>query len=236
MDILTKLEEADIDGYDWDWTAKYLDDFVDDLKKAYITSYLAEFPDSPVGRASPIPLNALQREAAEWALVHGASQIVGIADVTKVAVRKSVSTSVLAGQPIRTIIKSLQEDFMFSRQRATSVARTETALALGQGQKGAAKAQGKDQKRWVSSGDIDDACLLNEQAGWIAIGDVFPSGDDTVPQHPNCRCVVQYRASEKNVVSASADFRCSGCNRLLARNARKGVRIHCRHCKAERIA
>ena len=235
MNILTKLEEADIDGYDWNWTAKYLDDFVADLTKAYITSYLAEFPDSPVGRASPTPLNTVQREAAEWALLRGSEQILNITEFTKVAVRKSVSSSILGGQPLRTIIKGIKDLPAFDRKRATVVARTETAYALGQGQKGAARAQGKDEKRWLTVGGIDDACLMNEQAGWIGIGDNFPSGDDTVPQHPNCRCVVQYRSSEKSIV-ASVDFRCSGCKRLLARNDSKGVRIHCRHCKEERIA
>ena len=152
--------------------------------------------------------------------------------------RKSVSSSILDGQPLRTIIKSIHDDFIFSRKRATLVARTETAKALGGGKKKAAEDQGNDEKRWITAGDADVSleCRGNSGMGWIPIGVRFSGGVDTIPQHPNCRCVVQYRASEKNAVSASADFRCLGCRRLLARNASKGVRIHCRHCKAERIA
>ena len=209
-----------------------------DLTKAYITSYLAEFPDSPVGRASPTPLNAVQREAAEWALQRGSEQIVAIAEFTKVAVRKSVSSSILGGQPLRTIIKGIKDLPAFDRKRATVVARTETAFALGQGQKGAAKAQGKDEKRWITAGDslVSLECRSNSGMGWIPIADTFSGGVGTIPQHPNCRCVVQYRESREVLASASADFRCSGCKRLLARSASKGVRIHCRHCKTERIA
>ena len=239
MDVLTKLEEADIDGYDWNWTAKYLDEFVEDLTKAYMASYLAEFPDSPAARASPVPLNAVQRQAAEWALLHGGEEIVGIAMETKLTVRKVVRSGILSGHPVGRIANLVNGDFIFSAIRAARIARTETARALGQGQKGAAKDQGKDEKRWITAGDglVSLECRMNRLDGWIPIADVFNSGVDTIPQHPNCRCVVQFRASEKSVVaSPSADFRCSGCNRLLARSASKGVRIHCRHCKAERIA
>ena len=239
MNILTKLEEADIDGYEWNWTAKYLDDFVEDLTKAFMVSYFAEFPDSPIGRASPTPLNAVQREAAEWALKHGSESIIGIEAITKESVRKSVSSSILDGQPLRTIIKGIKDLPDFDRQRAKLVARTETAKALGQGKMTASRDQGNDEKRWITAGDtlVSLECRGNSGMGWIPIGDQFSGGVDTVPQHPNCRCVVQYRTKQKSVVaSASADFRCSGCKRLLARNASKGVRIHCRHCKAERIA
>lgn len=239
MDILTKLEEADVDGYEWNWTEKYLDDFVADLTKAFMTAYFAEFPDSPIRRASPVPLNAVQIEAAEWALLHGSESIVGIEAITKEAVRTSVSSSILDGQPLRTIIKGIKDLPDFDRKRAKLVARTENAKALGQGKMIASRDQGNDEKRWITAGDADVSleCQGNWGMGWIPIGNKFSGGVDTIPQHPNCRCVVQYRTKEKSVVAnAGADFRCPGCRRLLARNASGGVRIHCRHCKAERIA
>jgi uncharacterized protein with gpF-like domain len=238
MDISTKIEADDIDGYDWNWTDKYLEDFVADLVEAYMASYVAEFPDAPIERASPIPVDAVQREAAEWAMVHGADQIEKITQETKHRVRSLVKSGILSGHPVGRIANVIQGDFVFSALRATGIARTETAIALGQGVKGAAKAQGRNEKSWITQGDslVSDDCLSNEGAGWIAIADPFPSGASTIPNHPNCRCNVRYRTKELHQDSVREDFRCPGCNRLLARNATKGIRIHCRHCKAERVA
>ena len=163
--------------------------------------------------------------------------IVGVEEVTRQRVRDIVSANVLEGASVQNTTKQIRDDFIFSKQRARVVARTETAFALGQGQRGAAIAQGRTEKRWTTSGDIDDVCLENEAAGWLAIADPFPSGHDTVPAHPNCRCVVRYRTKEiHDEETRIADFRCVGCNRLLGRQVVAGTRIMCRHCKAERTA
>ena len=238
MEIRTKMELDDIDGYDWNWTEKYLDEFVEDLTKAYMASYDAEFPAAPLERASPILLDAVQREAAEWAMERGAEQIVNIQLQTKLLVRRSVSTALLEGQSLTRIVGMIKDAPAFDRARAKVVARTETAYALGVGQLKAAEVQGRDEKRWRTAGDalVSDECMGNERAGWISIADTFPSGVSAIPQHPNCRCVVRYRTKRLHEESARRDFRCSGCNRLLARNAAKGIRILCRHCKAERVA
>ena len=238
MDILTKIEADDIDGYDWNWTEKYLDEFVEDLTKAYMAAYDAEFPAAPLERASPILLDAVQREAAEWALLRGSKLIVDIADQTRLLVRRSVSTALLEGQPLMRIVGMIKDAPAFDRARAKVVARTETAYALGVGQLKAAEVQGRDEKRWRTAGDalVSDECMGNEGAGWISIADNFPSGVSSIPQHPNCRCVVRYRTKRLYEESARRDFRCTGCNRLLARNAAEGIRIPCPHCKAERVA
>ena len=240
MDIHTKMELDDIDGYDWNWTEKYLDEFVEDLTKAYMAAYDAEFPAAPLERASPILLDAVQREAAEWALLRGSKLIVDIADQTRLLVRHSVSTALLEGQPLMRIVGIIKDAPAFDRARAKVVARTETAYALGVGQLKAAEVQGRDEKHWVLAGiteDLNDRCPEYEGKGWISIDTPFNSdGLMTVPAHPNCRCVVRYRTKRLHEESARGDFRCPGCNRLLARNAAGGIRIHCRHCKAERVA
>ena len=252
MDIRTKMELDDIDGYDWNWSEKYLKELVEELTKAYMASYDAQFPPVPLEPVSPVLLNAVQREAAEWAMERGAEQIVNIQLQTKLLVRQSVSTALLEGQPLTKIVSLIKDAPAFDRARAKVVARTETAYALGVGQLKAAEVQGRDEKRWITQGDalVSDECMMNERESrkWIPITDSFASGVSTVPQHPNCRCNVGYRTKELHdpdlgtvIVGAveddmRGDFRCSGCNRLLARNAAKGIRIHCRHCKAERIA
>jgi hypothetical protein len=229
--IRTKIEVGDIDGYSWDWSGKYLDDFTEELIRAYRVAYIAEFPDTP-----PIELNV---KAAAWAKDYGARQIVGIESVTREAVRDIVSRGLATGERMSIIARDIQDDYIFSQRRAITVARTETAKALGEGQLGAAEAQGRDEKHWVTSGDIerdDEWCRRNEQQGWISITDGFDGGVNTVPQHPNCRCVVRYRTKALHVVGMLRDFRCSGCSRLLGRDVHSGTRIHCRHCKEERTA
>jgi hypothetical protein len=229
------VEESDIDGYDWDWSAKYLDEVIEELTEAYAKSFIVSLePDVEVKQT--ISGDNVQRIAAEWARARGAEQIVFIAEETKIKVRNLVRAGILSGHPIGRIANAINGDFIFSALRAARIARTETATALGQGAKGAAIFQGRNEKRWVTSGDslVSVECNMNEGAGWIATADSFPSGVDTVPQHPNCRCNVRYRTKELHDVIAS--FRCDGCNRLLGKEVHYGTRIVCRHCKSERIA
>ena len=245
MDLITKLEASHVDGYEWNWIAKYEDEIIEELTAAYSSAFVSEFPG--------IPFESVQQRASLWAKTKAADLISGVEEVTRQRVRDIVSANVLEGASIQNTTKQIRDDFIFSKQRARVVARTETAFALGQGQKGAAMAQDRDEKRWTTSGDIDDICLENEAAGWLAIADPFPSGHDTVPAHPNCRCVVRYRTKalsedEATVVSPLSseliqqsisrieDFRCVGCNRLLGRQVVADTRIMCRHCKAERTA
>ena len=245
--IVTKLDVADIDGYDWNWEAKYLDEFVEELTKAYAASFVAEFPAGPMG--------IVQREAEEWARTRGAEQIVNITNTTRDRVREVVGNALRDGQSVGSIVKEIKVLDALSPEKARVIARTETATALGRGAKGAAIAQERDEKRWVTQGDdgVSDHCLDNEGQGWIAIGDNFQSGVDTIPQHPNCRCNVRYRTSELGAdveipfpdipsryraysTAILKDFRCLGCRRLLGRDVHPGTRIHCRHCKEERVA
>jgi SPP1 gp7 family putative phage head morphogenesis protein len=72
---------------------------------------------------------------------------------------------------------------------ATMTARTEGTRAAAAGTKAALKAAGMETWRWMAEGQACDDCADNddEVAG---IDDSFPSGDDSPPVHPNCRCVV----------------------------------------------
>ena len=129
--------------------------------------------------------------------------------------------------------KTIRDDFAFSKARSSTIARTETAKALGQGAKGAAIEQGRDEKHWVTQGDPDvsDACFANADAGWLSIGDVFPSGADTVPEHPNCRCNVRYRTRpEGDPVRTVSEVRCPQCKKLVGRDLVGVVELVCDRC------
>ena len=229
------MEASDVDGYDWDWVEKYKDEVVKELTEAFMASFMVSL-DPDVEVKQTIARDNVQRIAAEWALLEAEEQLLSMSSLTRQGVMEIVSESVRDGRAIRQTTNLIRDDFLFSAKRARVIARTETARALGQGQKGAAVAQGRDEKRWTTSCDdlVADECMANEDAGWLPTADAFPSGVDTVPQHPNCRCVVRYRT--KAIQEIIASFRCTSCNKLLGKDVHIGTRIVCRGCKLERIA
>jgi len=74
------------------------------------------------------------------------------------------------------------------QSRASLIARTETANALGKAFMDRGKEMGIEGKSWITAGDdnVSDGCLENEGAGVIPFNDVFPSGDETPPRFPGC--------------------------------------------------
>ena len=55
-------------------------------------------------------------------------------------------------------------------------------------------------KRSLEGASVSGPCEIceeNQAEGWIDSEDVYPSGDDGPPFHPNCVCVEEYR--EKRV-------------------------------------
>lgn len=75
-----------------------------------------------------------------------------------------------------------------SSSRADTIVNTEVANAAMQAELAAYEDQGVEMYTWELSEDIGDECGDNAEAGAIALGEEFPSGDDAPPAHPNCRC------------------------------------------------
>ena len=70
-------------------------------------------------------------------------------------------------------------------------------------------------------------CSANGGAGWIPVTDPFPSGQDTIPVHPNCRCSVIYRQAEAEQVTSLAlgtvlTVNCPDCGRRMPVNNLEG--------------
>jgi len=205
-----------------------------------------------VAETPTIPLPQAQREASLFA-EDEAIQLLrtdGPKNLSRLAqkrVNDLVSETVKRGESLRTLTKQLQTDFAFSPERARTIARTETATALGQGQKTAARSQGRDQKRWISQGDdgVSTGCEMNAAQGWISIDETFDSGVDSIPEHPNCRCTVIYRHTPltdmtdeefEEAIGGRAfipEVRCPQCNRKSGENVAAGTRMRCRRCKNE---
>jgi Phage Mu protein F like protein len=80
---------------------------------------------------------------------------------------------------------------VFSRARAERIGNFEATNAYHRATLEAFKQSGKvDAVRWVTMSDdlVEEICEDNEDAGPIAVGDTFPSGDDAPPAHLDCRC------------------------------------------------
>ena len=183
---VTKVEISDLGGFDWDWWTLYGDEVVDELSRAFSTILGAQLPD--------MPAEEVQRLAGEYANARGARLLrldgdLNLMQETRRVVNQVVATSIEAGQSLAQLQIDLRENFAFSPARAARVARTETATALGQGSKRAALVQGRDEKAWITQGDLlvsQVVCAPNEAQGWIKVTDPFQSGHDTIPGHVNC--------------------------------------------------
>jgi hypothetical protein len=229
-DAIRKVQAADFDAFDWDWNGRYYQMVVRELAETFSLALISEFPE-----ARP---EAVQFRASKFAEAHAGDMLRldapgNLVELTRARTREIVSAAIEEGQSVQTVAKTLREDFAFSKSRSNMIARTETAKALGEGAMGAAKEQNRNEKRWITSGDLDEPeqCLLNEKAGWISIGDTFPGGTDTVPQHPNCRCNVNYRTHyEEETLRTISEVRCPKCNRLIARNFSGLVELACDRC------
>ena len=78
---------------------------------------------------------------------------------------------------------------VFGAARCDMIARTETAFADMNGNMATYEASGLvEASEWIVGSDDCDECQANADAGPVALGDAFPSGDDMPPAHPNCRC------------------------------------------------
>jgi HK97 family phage portal protein len=218
------------DNLDWDWWGRYEQEVTDELIKAF---------NAAASASGAGTLVTLQEAAAEFARARAAEllRLDGDANVvrfTRERVRKLVADNVAGDGNLSALVKSLREDVAFSKTRATTVARTETAISLGQGKRAVALEDGSNEKHWVTQGDenVDEICQENEARGWISANDAFPSGHDTIPAHPDCNCTVVYRTADQG-----RSLSCPGCGKRTPVNfVPKGQRVlvYCKKCNTER--
>ena len=185
---LRVLSPQHVDTYDWAWEARYGERAIEELAEVFrLSAAAAAFIE--------VPLLTANIAANTYAAERAGELIGGITDGTRRNIRRAVTETIEQGRPLRELKNQIREMYDFSESRAESIARTETATAQGQGTRAAALSQGRNEKRWVTAGDnrVDPHCSENASVGWIDAQGVFPTGKDTIPDHPRCRCVVQYR-------------------------------------------
>jgi hypothetical protein len=150
--------------------------------------------------ANPRAIGFLERHAAEL--------VTNIDETTRSMIAKIVRKGVEEGYSYNKVAEQISSRFTQFRvgkpqlhieSRAHLVAVTENRMAYEAGNMEAGqfmKRQGLSmEKYWMNSGDdrVSDGCLENSAAGWIDIDEAFPSGDDTSPRFPGCRCDILYR-------------------------------------------
>ena len=169
-----------IDAHNWDWLARFGEAVQAELRSVFMGSLVLA--------GTKIPQQTMWQMASDYAEAHGGRLITGVRDATRQRVGTIVRDAIAEGKSGGQIERAVRQDFIFSRERARMVARTETAIALGQGHKQAAAAEGRSEKHWVTRGQdvAESICLTNEAANWIQASAVFPSGHDVIPAHPNC--------------------------------------------------
>ncbi len=141
----------------------------------------------------------------------GAKMVSAVNDETERILKHIVTRGVEAGDSYDRVAKTIKgrfKEFAIGKpqhhiqSRAHLGAVTESANAYGQGNYYYAREIEREgihlEKKWDTSKDdlVSDGCQENEDAGWIPIGDQFPSGDDCEPRFPGCRCAVINRVSE----------------------------------------
>ena len=79
--------------------------------------------------------------------------------------------------------------------RAATIVRTESAKTYAQAEHITAVKNGASHKKWQTCDDdrVSDECMANEDEGTIGVEESFVSGASIPPQHPNCRCVIEYQ-------------------------------------------
>lgn len=137
----------------------------------------------------------VNERAAAWAEARAAELVSDIDESTRNMINVAVSEGIANGQTVDEIASNIEDLTGFSSERADLIANTEVATANSQGalegfKEVADTTDLNPQKVWLLGENACDDCVENADEGPIDLDDVFPSGDDAPPAHPNCRCAL----------------------------------------------
>lgn len=149
----------------------------------------------------PASLSLRNPRAVAFLRRAGADKVTGIEATTRDGMRRVLTNAIDNGWSYNRTATEIRATFSgFSRARATRIAVTEAAEAYEWGRRSVV-ADITDrrgfafEKQWLTAGDnrVDTICADNEAVAWIPAPQNFPSGHDTPPAHPDCRCVTLYQ-------------------------------------------
>ncbi len=146
--------------------------------------------------------------AVDYLRRNAAAKVTAINDTTRKAIAKIVTKGTEEGTSYTKMAREIRSKFhefsvpkpqLHIKDRAELVSVTETANAYGEGNMVFAQdLQSKGltmEKSWLTVGDdrVSEGCQENQDAGWIGVDDMFPSGDEHEPRFPGCRCSTLYQ-------------------------------------------
>lgn len=182
------LDSADevVGKLDWDWWSKFGDDVVAELTSAFEIAMVEQGGPEMRTTAHARALTYAQQRAAE--LIKDPASGLNISQSSQEQLRRIIAGGLENGDGLDTIARQIRDAGPFSAARARNIARTETATAIGAGERSAALDSGEEEKSWLTSGGdrVCDICETNDADGWIGINDAFSDGSDTIPAHPGC--------------------------------------------------
>lgn len=142
--------------------------------------------------------NVSPDDAVRWLAAHAGEAVTQIDETTRHGLALIIRDGTEAGLSIGQMATMIAENFDdMTRDRALVIAQYETASAYAEGQRLSTQALVDAgipmRKAWLTAGDerVDPDCVSNEGAGWIAWQEGFPTGHDSPPAHPRCRCDIQ---------------------------------------------
>lgn len=194
----SRIDKA-LDGIDWDWGAlgTVTEPIIARLAVAAAIEAAGE-----LGLFDKATLNRVTARATAWAheraaetvgmkwidgeLVPNPNAKWSISENTRKMLRSSISKAMDEGLSNPELAKAIRADTAFSADRATMIARSETAIADVQGSLAGYRASGLvEGKQFLASDGCCDLCAA--QDGMIVgLDEEFPAGD--APIHPNCEC------------------------------------------------
>lgn len=139
------------------------------------------------------------QSAADYAAQSAGDLITGLEQTTI----DDIASAIVSGIEDRLGVPdtaSLIQDVVdgMSSFRANLIAATEMADAFGEAMLNKINDLGFEYKRIVLSDDACPICQENADADPLPVDDIYPSGDDRPPFHPNCRCaIVAARADDE---------------------------------------
>jgi len=151
-----------------------------------------------------ISFDLTSKAAVDFLSKRAAELVTGINDTSRAALRDLITAAVKDGKSYDQLATAIGEMFDgFSDYRSRSIAITEIGNAYEEGALLAAQAIEDGglvmEKSWLTAGDdkVEEECQGNAEAGWIPLGEDFPSGDPRPLAHPNCRCTMLSRRKPK---------------------------------------
>lgn len=144
---------------------------------------------TPVLDAGAVDWTVANADAAQWAIEYGYQLIGGITDTTRAQVAREIRYFVDNSITVNQLRDRLMAGNLFSRNRASMIAVTETTRAYASGNEAAWRAsQVVEGKEWMTAYDEAVCPICAPLSGKIVKLNESFGRVDKPPAHVNCRC------------------------------------------------